>query len=249
MILILGNSDDCLLYLKTLVRYEEEVPFTKSVTTYLGKLHGQDVCIAKTNYSSYSSEVVATSLIAKYNPYVVIYIGDSTAVSKELNVGDIFIPNKVMIGDVNQTKRSTDYKINEVPGYSIFRLNSFLTESFTDAVSSFGIIDIKKGTLVSSNTYITDRTELNFNPKDIEEVRKESVAIDCEVGGVSLACTFYDLPFIPITTISCLIDNEESLLERTKVCLKKSVDIGKIIISFIAKISTEEAEKDYDRKD
>ena len=248
MILILGNSEDSILYIKTLIKNEEVFPLTKDISTYVGKIYGQDVCIAYTSYSSYASATISSILIAKYNPYVVIYLGDAMGLSKNLKVGDIFIADSIIASDLDVTRRDSSFVIHRLPfvNSKSYVVNPYLISTFTNLISTATINSIKVGTLVSANKYVVKSSEVDIKVEDIMAIKNSEVAYDNESAGVATACNLYDVPLIHVATISALADKKDTLLDRTKVILSNSVPIGKSIVSFMADISVDENE--YIRK-
>jgi nucleoside phosphorylase len=241
MILILGNSSDSLIYLKNMLRYSEEVKEEGELVSYLGKIYGQDVCIAETGLTSYRSELIASNLISKYHPYIVIYIGDGVKLSQGLALGDILMGTFVQIIDVNELNKDPSCHLYEVPGFTqVFQIQDNLVRLFSECSAHVDVLSGRTGMLLSSNTWPSDLKALNFDAVTYGTDHHSEVAFDSEVGGLALACAFYSVPLFPIVTVASDIAVKGSDLERKKTVLKNAVDIGKTVVSFIVQMSSDE---------
>lgn len=241
MILILGNTDDSLIYLKTMLRYSEEKNINSQLIASVGKIYGQDVALATTGYSSYRSLLVASVLIQKFSPYLVIFVGDGMKLTKGLQPGDIFLGSDIKITDVDQMNRIHGLHMYEVPGFPIdYHSSDSLINMFNDSCAQVDIINSRIGTVMSGNTSSTKSQALNFNIADEYEIRHEEMIYDGEAGGISLACSFFNIPLYAIFSVSYEVDADESLLSRTRTILQDSIDIGKIIVSSIVAVSSDE---------
>lgn len=240
MILIVGSSDDILIYLRNIVRYSK-VDNVNQVKINVGKIYGQDVAIANIGVSNYRTEVVTSALIHKYNPYIVISLSDSMKITSGSKIGDCFLGSQIGLVDVDQIDRIPDQKLNTVPGFPrYFSVSPTLIKLFNDCSAQVNILNAKIGTILSSNKFAVKSENLSFDVKDYEAERHEDIVFDSEVGGTAIACNFLDVPLFPIACISHEIDNSDSFVERNRVLLKTAIDIGKIVVSFIVSISSNE---------
>lgn len=242
MILILGNSSDSLIYLKNMLRYsEEKEELSGAFTSHLGKIYGQDVCLAETGYSSYRSELIASFLIHKYSPYIAIYIGDGVQLTPGLSAGDILMADYMQIIDVDQLHKDSSARLYEVPGFQPYlTVSDTLVKQFNDCSAHVGVINGRIGACISGNQAITSVKNLNFDVSAFEAAHHSELVFEGEVGGVGLACAFYQVPLLPIIAVSSRADKEDSALERKRIILKDAVDIGKTVVSFIVAISNDE---------
>ncbi|MFA6796994.1 MAG: hypothetical protein WCR63_05475 [Bacilli bacterium] len=253
MILIVGTSDDILIYLRNIVRYSK-VEETNNIKVNIGKIYGQDVAIANVGASNYRTEIVTGVLVEKYNPYVVISLSDSMKLTPGSKIGDCFLGSQIGFVDVDQIERYPNEKLNMVPGFPrYFPVSPTLVKLFNDCAAQVNILNEEVGTVLSSNTYAIKSEKLPFDVKDYQAVRHEDIVFDSEVGGIALACHFLDIPLFPIACISHEVDNMDSFIERNRVLLKTAIDIGKIVVSFIVSISSNEnlfiRSDEYDAKD
>lgn len=244
MILILGNSKDSLIYIQNMLRYSKENDelFGK-FKSYTGKVFGQDVTLAETGYSSYRASLIASYLIQKYGPYVVIYLGDANKISKEVGIGEIFMANYIQLIDANQLARTPDCKLNQVPGFpEYFTVADSLVKLYTESAAHVSVLDTRVGTALSGNKAIMSVDDIKpFDVQAFENQRHANVVFEGEVGGVSLACALYQVPILPIFTVSSDANDPRSLLERRMVVLKNAVDVGKTVVSFIINIANDES--------
>jgi 5'-methylthioadenosine/S-adenosylhomocysteine nucleosidase len=242
MILILGNSSDSLIYLKNMLRYSEPAMEPFELTSWIGKIYGQDVCLAETGYSNYRSEIITAHLIQKYNPYIVIFLGDSSKISPSLALGDILLADFIQIIDVDQVKRdSMDNKLYAVPGFPVsYNTSDYMVRLFNECSAHVDVLNCRIGAVISGNKAIDEMKELDYNADAFQAAHHTELAYDSEVGGVQTACAFYGVPLFPILSVASDLNSPASTLERKRVILKDAVDIGKTVVSIIAEISTDE---------
>lgn len=243
MILILGNASDNLLYLKTMLRQgKEEKECRGAFSSYSGKLYGQDVMLVETGYSSYRSEALTSYLLARYQPYFVIYLGDAMKISPNMQIGDIILPDAVQIVDVNELARDTSYHLNEVPGFpSVMTVVPTVRELFLNAAADVQILNIIRALVISTNSIPQSMNDLpSFDYNSFKAANTEEVAYESEIGGVALSAALQGVSFMPVLAVSTDINVPSSILERKKTVLRTSIDIGKMVIAFIAAISSNE---------
>ncbi|MDD4532644.1 MAG: hypothetical protein PHW22_04360 [Bacilli bacterium] len=240
MILILGTSDDILIYLRNVIRYSK-VEKVNNMKVNIGKIYGQDVAIANIGISNYRTEVISGFLINKYNPYIVISLSDAMKLTAGSKIGDSFLGSQIGLVDIDQMERLPDQKLNTVPGFPQYlSVSPTLIKLFNDCSAQVNVLSAEVGTILSSNNYAVISKNLSFDVKDYQAVRREEIVFDSDVGGVGLTCHFYDVPLFPLVCISHEVDNKESFVERNRVLLRTAMDLGKIVVSFIVSISSNE---------
>lgn len=248
MILILGNTSDSLIYVKNMLRYSSEVEEKGGLKTNLGKIYGKDVLVAKVGLSNYRSELITSYLIQKYNPYIVIYLGDGGKISSNINVGDIYLGTNIILSDVNMLNYDPSTTLYEVPGFKKeLIIQDNLVKSFDEAATKVNVLSPKSGAVLSSNTYPADLKALNFQTEEFLTDHHCELVYEGQVGGIMLACSFYSVPLFPIITVSSEVKAPKSMLEGKRIILKNCIDIGKIVVAFIVTLSTDE--KTYIRSD
>ena len=248
MILILGNTSDSLIYVKNMLRYSSDAEEKGGLKTNLGKIYGKDVLVAEVGISNYRSELVAAYLIQKYNPYIVIYIGDGGKISSNISVGDIYLGTNIIISDINMLNYDPSTSLYEVPGFKKeLIVQDNLLKSFDEAATKVNVLSPKSGAVISSNTYPADFKALNFQTDEFLADHHCELVYESQAGGIMLACSFYGVPLFPIITVSSDINKPDSMLDGRRTILKNCIDIGKIVVSFIVTLSSDE--KTYIRSD
>ena len=101
MIIIIGNTNDDILYFSSILKNKQEETLLGKYTTYKGEIYNQEVVLVKGVYSSYVSSLIVSHLITKYLAILVISVGRCQAFSKNLKIGDVCITRSVICGDVN----------------------------------------------------------------------------------------------------------------------------------------------------
>jgi 5'-methylthioadenosine/S-adenosylhomocysteine nucleosidase len=242
MILILGNSSDSLIYLKNMLRYSEDRDeLSGALTSHLGKIYGQDVILAETGYSSYRSSIISSYLIQKYEPYVLIYVGDCAKISENLRLGDVLMADYIQIVDVDELNRDPASRLYEVPGFpGYFKSSEYLVKLFNDSAAHVNVLNGRVGACLSGNKFVSDLKSLDFDTAAFEAAHRTELAFEGEVGGIALAAEFFKVPFLPLLSVSSDLNVKGSALERKRTILKDAIDIGKTVVSFIVAISNDE---------
>jgi len=254
MILIVGTNDDVLIYLRNILRYSNVDTMPHDVKVNVGKIYGQDVAVANIGLSNYRTEIVTAALINKYNPYIVISLSDVMKLTDGIKLGDCFLGTKIGMVDTDQIERLPSQKLNCIPGFPrFFSTSATLVGLFNDCAAQVNILNEKDGTILSSNTFANKSDRLNFDVKDYEAQRHEDIVFDSDIGGVAIACHYLDIPLFPLTCVTHEVDNKQSFIERNRLLLRTAMDLGKIVVSFIVSISSNEnlfiRSDEYDAKD
>jgi len=240
MILIVGTSDDILIYLRNIIRYSKVDEYNQ-LKVNVGKIYGQDVAVADIGVSNYRTEIMTSFLISKYNPYVVISLSEAMKLTPGSKIGDCFLSSQIGFVDVDQIDRIPSQKLNTIPGFPrYFPVSASLVKLFNDCAAQVNILNAEVGTVLSSNNYATKSAKLSFDVKDYQAIRHEEIVFDSEVGGIALACNFLDIPLFPLACVSHEVDNKDSFIDRNRVLLRTATDLGKIVVSFIVSISSNE---------
>lgn len=243
MILILGNSNDSLIYIENALRTpsKEIVELDGNVSYRKGKIYGQDVVIANTGYSSYRSSLVTQYLIKQFNPYIVLYLGEGTSLSPNLPVGSIFFGNYIKLIDVDMLFKDTSLHSHQLPGFAPYiSVSENLITLLNDASSEVSVLNTFTGGIISASTFYKSAKDIPFNYKSLSQERKIELLFDSELGGVAFAGAFLQVPVLPIMIVSSTYEDEKSFVERKSVVLKNSVNVGKILIAFLVEITNDE---------
>lgn len=188
-----------------------------------GRLYGQDVVIALSGIGKVASACAATIMLMEYDCYSLVFVGVAGSLSKRVKVGDIVVASSLVQHDFDATPiYPTKYhlpSINRITLESDLELVSkcdraakiFLDTDLDVDVdpevrAAFGITkpSVYKGLVLSGDTFIDDRMEMETLLKDVKSVLLDSepLAVEMEGAAVAQVCMEFDVPFAIVRIIS-----------------------------------------------
>lgn len=229
MIVILGTTPDDILYIRNRMILKEKGALKGGHFYYVGYYAGKEVALTHTGNSNFISGVIATYMIRKFDPYLVLAVGSCSSASEGLNQGDYFIAERVYLGD--------------------FDFNSFEDRKFTSALnmnsyyithdnyirhierlnSASGNFKLVRGPLISVNKFYKSRKEAQEVIDKQENYLGGKTAFDTEMGSIVTACRFYDVAWLFIKSINYEIGKNEQLLSHVRKGVEAQPYIGNLV--------------------
>ena len=229
MIAIIGTTPDDILYFKTKMIIAREDKLTENIIAYVGKFAKSDCVVVACGRTNVVSSAITTMIIDKYDPYLIYNVGLVTSVASNAKQGDIFVTERVYLGNFNVYPfgKIKYYNIPEVPEFF------FTPETLINAVSSIATEITSKylirGNIYSSDTFFIDKGEIMSILNKYFIDGNNVFAFDCESAGVYLACYLRNVSVISIKAISNEISNKDQLVSFVRKGLEVMPTIGKII--------------------
>ena len=236
MILIVGSSNDDILYFESILKNKKEFTVLNQFTAYSGEIFNQKVMLLKDMYSSYLSASVVSHVIEKYMVILVIYVGEVQSFTDSLNVGDICICRQSVICDVNVSD-VTNVSKGQIPGFQqSFLSNAEITEAIYSALENRTSAPHRLCTYISTNYHPEDREKMNAvsNNGMIFGIAGE-VVLSSEIGGIAIASKLHDVPYAAVAVVGRKIGFKSGIQEYLNV-LEQYTNIGKAVISIIGDI-------------
>ena len=236
MILIVGSSNDDILYFESILKNKKEFSVLNQFTAYSGEIFNQKVMLLKDMYSSYLSAAVISHVIEKYMVILVIYVGEVQSFTDSLNVGDICICRQAVIADVNLSDVTTVSK-GQIPGFQqSFLSNAEITEAIYSLLENRTSVPHRLCTFVSSNYHPEDKEKMDSvaNNDMIFGIAGE-VVLSSEIGGIAIASKLHDVPYASVAVVGRKIGYKSGIQEYLNV-LEQYTNIGKVVISLIGDI-------------
>ena len=193
-----------------------------SRTYHCGKIDKHEVILVFSRYGKVAAATAATTLITKFKIDQLIFTGVAGAVSKDLNVGDIVISDKLYQHDMNAYPLFPEHEI-PLTGITFFSADSALIKkaklSATKVLSKtkdkasietfekLGISFPNKcvvGTIASGDKFISSVDQT----KDIINKKPKTVAVEMEGAAVAQTCYDHKVPFVVIRAISDRADHK-----------------------------------------
>ena len=196
----------------------------KGINIYKGNINNRECVIALSGVGKVNAARTTQIIIDNYNIDKIINIGVSGSCSKDLNIGDIVIADRLYQYDFDITM--FNHNIGYVPlvGDYITILDDNIKE-FIDKVD----YNINIGHLASADRFVSsikDKLELNnkFN----------AIACDMESGAIGQVCYLSNVDFLIIRSISDTI-NDNITVEFEKYLDSSSEILADILIKYIEK--------------
>lgn len=190
-----------------------------------GYVEGNELVLTKCGIGKVNSAVVASILINKFSPKLVINTGIAGGILP-LVTNDIFVANEFMYGDFDL--QVFGYKNGQVPGFNQkFVANLEYTLKFIEHLNTSNI-SYKQGLIVTQDKFITSLSQLSET--------NEIIATDMEGASIAHTCEIFKTPFLSIRIISDVIGSNDQV-DDYNLFEKEAAELSsKITYNFIKKI-------------
>lgn len=236
MILIIGTTQDDILYFKNRLKISEENKIAMKHPYYVGSFAGKNVCLAHTGYSNIASAIITSFMITKYKPYIVISVGSVASISPNLHQGDLFIAERLHLGDMDLTALG-NAKYGQIKDLPVFYSSEDdyirLIQTLNSRTEN---LNIGRGPLVSVNTFHTNQKAANELIKKNFSHIENKIALDTESGGVVSACFIHDVPWLLLKAVTYEVGKDNQLLSALRIGLEAQPHIGSLIETLLEEL-------------
>ncbi len=241
MILILGATDDDVLYFRTKMDMMSVDKIAGKTQVFLGKYSGKEVAVTTTGLSNPLSAMITGLCIDKYHPYFVLNVGSVHAFDENLKQGDLYMADRVYLGGVDLMPWGNGTKYGQIPAMPQFFLSEddylFMIETIAKKMTNKSLA---RGFVMSTNKFYTDRVKaeslINHHYAYVDGID----AFDTELGGIAVACRAFDIPWIALKSISYVIGHKEELLNFIRKGLETEPLIGNIVSTLFQDLTEHE---------
>lgn len=236
MILIVGASNDDILYFESVLRNKKEELVLNKFGAYTGDIYNQKVMLLKDMYTSYVSASVVSHVIKQYLITLVIVVGQCQAYSPSLKIGDVCICKQVVCGDVNLCDVANVAK-GQIPGFlQSFLASTEISTSIEEALSNRTYVHANVCPFIARNAHVNNKEEINDIAIDNKVLGfNENIVFSSEVGGVAVASKIHDVPFAVIQVVGHKVGKTSTIDDYIKV-LNQYSNVGKAVVSIIGEI-------------
>ena len=242
MIAVLGETYDSLLGLRRAMDRQEsfdEPSLVLDLPIFKGKIANSDVLCAVSGTSNYLSLASAISVIDKYKPEAVFVIGEASALSPLLHIGDIVIGNRIYVHGINFHAQGLPY--GTIPGFQPFFYSSIdLARQMESLSASMGSVSLMRGDVVTGEKKIVDQQEFVEMTLRRYAGQNHLVAYDCTSGGIAIACEMKKIPFLPLRAITYIpYEGEEGQLRERRMSLIGNASVATLIRAYLGRKETD----------
>lgn len=236
MIAVLGETYDSLLGLRKAMDggvSEDRPSLVLDLPVFQGKIRGADViCVTSgtTNYLSLSSALLT---IEHYHPEMIFVIGEASALSPLLHLGDIVIGNRIYVHGVNFHSQGLPY--GTIPGLQPFIYSSIeLARKMEELSSAMGSVSLMRGDIISGEKKVVDQEEFVSMVLRRYASKNHLAGYDCTSGGVAIACEIKKVPFLPLRAVTYVpYEGEDGQLKERRMSLVGNASVATLLRAFI----------------
>jgi len=233
MIAILGVTEDDILYFRNRMTVQETLPLLGSVVCYKGTISREEAVVAATGDSVYLAELITGLICARFEPYLVISIGMVYSFSSQLRQGDIFIPERYYLSDVDFSA-SKGTKFGQIPGQPAFFVSDYgLNEEAEHTAYLVSDRYVQRGYLISGNEFIDKPGPLENRVAERFLSEEGLMAYDNSGAGVALACSVAHVTLLTLKAVAWRIGKEEQRLNYIRKGLEVMPILGQIVARMI----------------
>lgn len=229
MILILGTTPDDILYYQNQMKITDKGIIRGNHPYYVGSFGGKEICLTYTGNTTILASAITSFMISTFEPYITISVGTVWGFSKGVNQGDLFIAERVYIGD-------TDFEsFNNLIFSEAINIDSYYTSEDTyirhleRLNSTSGNLVINRGPIISVNKFLKSRAEAQKIIDRQHNYLSGKTAFDSEVGGIAATCKFYRIPWLIVKAVSYEIGNEDQSINFVRKGLEVQPSIGYLL--------------------
>jgi len=237
MILIIGTTEDDIFYFMNRMKITEKNTIATKFPYYVGTFAGKDICLAYTGYSNIASAVVASYMIDRYKPYIVICVGTVSGYSENLHQSELFIAERVYLGDIDFTPLGGNVRygqIKEMPAF--FSSEDDYVKLIETINSRTENLRIGRGPLISTNVFFKNRKKANELLNSNFAYIESTTAFDTESGGIIAACYIHEVPWLLLKAVNYEIGHDEQLLSSLRVGIEAQPHIGSLIETLLEEL-------------
>lgn len=234
MILVLGETYDALLGVRALLGESDASPsMANNMPAFQGKAFGEDLIGITCGSSDYLSLMVASKAINRYHPDLVIHLGESSALSPRLKVGDIVVGNRIFLHGVNFIEQGLPY--GAIPGYQPYFYSDIALARLAENVGvRMPTLRVLRGDILSGEKKIIDQEEFAAILLRRYASSGHLLAYDLTSGGIALACTEEKVPFLPIKAITYVpLEGQEGLMKERRMSLSGNENVARLLFAVL----------------
>ena len=200
---------------------EIESKSISGITFFKGKLYSKDVVVAKCGIGKVFASICAQTMILEYKVEVIINTGVAGSLTRNLNVLDIAIANKVVQHDMDTSPLGDPRGLISGINVIYFDANEYVKNTLKNACEAVDC-SFLEGTIASGDKFIV-------NKQDKMDITNEFGAIACEMEGAAIGhtCFINNVAFGIIRAISDGEGAEMDYQTFSTLAAKNSIKITK----------------------
>lgn len=205
---------------------------TAKIETYsgvdyvIGKINGVDVIVAKCGVGKVFAAICAEAMILKFDVDLIINIGVGGTLTRDLDVLDVAVADKVMQHDMDTSPLGDPIGLLSGIDTIFLHTDSSVTSLLCDCLSKKGIKYLT-GTIATGDQFVESKKK-----KDNIRSKFNAIAAEMEGGSIGHVCFVNNVPFAVMRAIS---DGEGGAVDYQTFAEKAAEQAIEIILEFISR--------------
>lgn len=229
MILLLGTTPDDIIYFKNRMKVTSKGTISNGHPYYIGTFANKEIALTYTGNSNLMSAVIASIMIKTHEPYLVIAIGSLYSASPKLKQGDLFIAERLYMGDVDYASFEDLYFSQALHMSSYYTTDDQYIKYIEILNSQSHNVTLVRGPLISMNRFFVRLDEAQKVIDAQDNFLGGATAFDTEAGGIVAACNFYQVPWLLLKAVSYEIGNDSQVISFVRKGLEAQPSLGNLI--------------------
>lgn len=201
--------------------------------TYFGTAYNVSILIIESGIGKVLSAISTMHIIQSFNPHLIINVGISGSLKKDISIGSLILSKKFCYHDVDVS--AFGYNTGQVPGAPQYYYASKLFIKLIKKILIFNKLQFKLGLIVSGDTFIYNENILNAIK--IKKIFPDACAVDMETAAIAQVCQKFLIPYISIRSISDYVFNHAEKNFK-KFCSFSVYQYSFVIFKIIKEINT-----------
>ena len=232
MIVVIGASNDDILYFENVLTEKKEIMVLNQYRAMQGTMFNQELIVVGGCYSSILTSVILTNILDHNYVDLVICVGKCIAVNKEIKTGDIVISRRIIDANVDLSL-FTNVVTGQIPSlHTDFDVQKDILEYLIKGMSRRSFVTLHLVNMLTSDNMSYDMMEHLKSHTSLFGIEDELIALDYNSSGMAVAATLKGVPFISIKVAEVKIDQKNNLNTYLNV-LERYIDLGKAVVSTI----------------
>lgn len=237
MILIIGENEDAILYLRSrLVDARKEVAFP-SLQVYRGRMGNEEAAIASVGIGLPLVAINVDNLLRKYEPYLVFNVGSVGAIKPSLHQGDVLIAERYYAHGIDYSGDGKNVygQLNGLPPFFVADMG--LCASAEKAAYEIGGHYVERGSLLSSDIRIYDEKPVFEDLQRRFAGNSRLTCLDNCSYAIALSCYLHNASLLTVKSVNYESGAESQRLNFRRKGLELMPFVGKVVSAVLLRNS------------
>jgi adenosylhomocysteine nucleosidase len=225
IVCIAAMQQECDAFLERCEKVQiiSETPFKLYQASHLN----QDVIVGLSGIGKVSAAAMASYVILKFQPSLIINIGSAGGLDNSLKIGDIVVASMCAYHDFDIT--SFGHEMSYEKGWYVFKANS----TYLDKIKNLGLPQLHVGPMVCGDQFIHE--EVLF--RKMQDRFIGVLATDMESTAIAHVASTYNIPWVIARSISDLVFDQDNHVAFDEFLILASKQSANFVSQLITSLS------------